>query len=360
MTRLILMAGLGGAGTTTLVGAAADAARSAGMRVEVVDASGTASVLGAPLRDLVSATVGAMAVASGADRLPPEAWASLPPARLLAALDELRRAALEADLVLVDAGTLTALRDLLALPHTLVQLLDASLTPRTAMARPGSGSEPLFEALSEARLQVLHLVALMTSPEASVRLVGRPTEDAAEPLALAAGTAALLGVTVDGIVLHRYPRRKDGASERARSRARAVEAAVRRAVPDVPVWRSSDRPRPVPKGRAVQELLCATNAVAADDEPTPSGDGFQWRVRVPAVVTDRVRAGTQGGSLVLEFAGVHRWLELPAVLKRCVAVDGERTASGITVTWAPDASVWPASAREESRGTLHEEDGTDG
>lgn len=347
MSRIVLMAGLGGAGTTTLVGAAADEARAAGLRTDVVDATGTTAVLGTPLRDLVSSTIGAMAVASGADRLPPEAWSSLPPARLLVTLDEVRRAALDADLVLVDAGTLVALRDLLDLPHVLLRLLDASLTPRTAMARSGTGSETLFEALSEARLQLLHLVSLLTSPTTSVRLVGRATDDAVEPLAVAAGTAALLGVTVDGVVLHRFPRRKDGASDRERRRARGVESAVQAALPGIPVWRSADRPRPVPKGSGVPDVLTSVDAVTADSEPTASGDGFEWQVRLPAVVADRVRAGTQAGWLVLEFAGVHRWLELPAVLKRCVAVGGERTASGLTLTWAPDASVWPATSTAE-------------
>ncbi len=345
MSRIVIMAGVGGAGTTSLVDATVRDARSTGASVRSIDAAEPQRSLALDLSALVSATIGSMAVSSGADRLAPEAWASLPGVRILAVLDEMRRACLEEDVVVVDAGSLVTLRELLELPHVLLRLLDASLTPRSAMARPDSGA--LFDSLSEARLQVLHLQSVLTSDSTSVRLVGRAEADGIDPVVAAAGTASLLGLTVDGVILARFPRRRDGASDRVRKQARRVEAVLQAALLHVPVWRSSDRPRSAPKGRAVLDVLAPANAVAPLGEPVAAGDGYRWDLRMPGEVAQRVRAGTQGGALVLECRGVHRWLELPAVLKRCVAVDGERTEGGLSLRWVPDADVWPRADREE-------------
>lgn len=348
MSRIVIMAGLGGAGTTSLVDATVRDAGSTGASVCCIDVAEPQRSLAPDLSALVSATIGSMAVASGADRLAPEAWAALPGVRTLAVLDEIRRACLEEDVVVVDAGSLATLRELLELPHVLLRLLDASLTPRSAMARPDSGA--LFDSLSEARLQVLHLQSVLTSESTSVRLVGRAADDGIESVVAAAGTASMLEVTVDGVILARFPRRKDGVADRLRKQARRAERALQAALPHVPVWRSSDRPRSAPKGRAVLDVLAPANAVAPLGEPVASGDGYRWDLRMPGEVTQRVRAGTQGGSLVLEYRGVHRWIDLPAVLKRCVAVDGERAETGLSLRWVPDADVWPQADREE-RGT---------
>lgn len=348
MSRIIILAGLGGAGTSTLVDATVREARSTGASVCTVDVADPDRTLAPDLRALVSSTIGAMAVAAGADRLVPEAWGSLPGVRLLSALDEIRRASLEEDLVVVDAGPLLGLRDLLDLPHVLIRLMDASLTARSAMARQDSGA--LFERLSEARLQVLHLHSQLTSAATSVRLVGCPTTDAVEPLATAAGIAGLLGVTVDGVVLHRFPRKRDGASDRVRKQARRAEAALRAELPHLPVWRSTEPPRPAPKGRSVMEVLAPCNAVMPVGEPTDLDDGYRWDLQMSSRLMKEVRVGTQNGSLVLEYAGVHRWLDLPAVLKRCVAVDGERRETGLSLRWIPDADVWPRADREERGG----------
>ncbi len=345
MTRIVIMAGLGGAGTTSLVDATVRDARSTGASVWSIDVAEPQRSLAPDLRALVSATIGSLAVASGADRLAPEAWASLPGMRNLAVLDEIRRACLDEDVVVVDAGSLVTLRELLELPHVLLRLLDASLTPRSAMARPDSVA--LFDALSEARLQVLHLQSVLTSDSTSVRLVGRAADDGVESVVAAAGISSLLGVTVDGVILSRFPRRKDGDSDRVRKQARRVEGALQAALPHVPVWRSSDRPRSAPKGCALLDVLAPANAVAPLGEPVASGDGYLWDLRMPSEVAQRVRAGTQGGSLVLEYRGMHRWLDLPAVLKRCVAVDGERAETGLALRWEPDADVWPRVDREE-------------
>lgn len=344
MSRIILLAGPGGAGTSTITAATCRSAAEAGLSTHSVDAGDPDRALDPDLRGLLGMTVGAMALSAGADRLLPEAWSSLPGVRLLAVLEEVRRAAIDHDLVVVDAGSLVALRELLDLPHVLLRLLDATLTPRSAMTGPDGGA--LFDALSEARLRMLHLVSLLSSRGTSVRLVGRPTDDAVLPLVTSAATTVLLGATVDGVVLPCFPRRKDGAPEARRLEARRVETELQVALPEIPVWRSFTRPRPVPKGRVVTEVLSDDNAVAPVGDPTPVGDGFHWDVRMPSAVTDEVRAGTQAGSLVLEYRGVHRWIDLPSVLKRCVPVAGERTETGLSLEWSPDAAVWPASRHD--------------
>lgn len=345
MTRIILLAGNGGAGTSTMVRATAEAAAAPGVSVRVIDAADPGLLPSAQLRELVSATIGSMAVQAGAERLIPQAWESLAGARHLAALDGIRRASIEDDLVVVDAGSLVSLRDLLNLPGVLLRLLDASLTPRTAMARTADGA--LFDALSEARLQVLHLGSLLGSSDTTVRLVARSTDDAIAQVAKAAASAGLLGVAVDGVVLPRFPRRKDGAPDAVRRQAQRAESALRQTMAPVPVWRSFTRPRPAPKGSSVLDRLAVDTVLVPADEPTPAGGGFRWDLSMPPVLRDRVRVGVQAGSLVLETDGVHRWVELPSVLRRCSAVDWERTEAGIVTHWIPDAAVWPSGAREE-------------
>lgn len=342
MSRVILLAGLDAADTADFAAATAEAVEATGMSVRVLHAGDASRIPATGIATMVGATLGAVGAEIGADPLIPEAWAGLPSVRILTVLDEIRRTRQEGHVTVVDVGSLSDLRDLLNVPQVLQRVLDASLTPRTAMRRSGAGEAELFDVLSEARLQVLGMTGVLASAQTSVRLVGRPTMAGIELLASGAGEVLLSGVQVDGIVLHPFSRKQDGAAKRDRRSAQRALRALRVLVPGMPVWRSGRRVRPVPAGCVVTDVLPAESRPAAGGRPIPDGQGFTWDLTLPDPIRDVCRVGVQGGSLVVEYSGIRRWLELPSVLQRCVPVEGHRTAAGIRLIWAPDQDVWPA------------------
>ena len=346
--RLILMSGLGGAGTSTLAEATVCAAVENGASAALVDASGSGRGKAAPaaLQSLVAGTLGLVARTAGAEGVAPELWSGLPSAALAAALDEIREVRASVDLVVVDAGPLGRLRDLVLLPSVMTGLLDACLTPRMAMWRaPGAvqdGEGELFPGLSRARTEAVRWHSMLVDPGTSVRLVGRPTKDAVDALTRAAAVSLLLGMNVEGVALPRFPRRKDGDLPFARKGALAAQRRLEAS--GLTVWRPSPA-RPVPKGSEAAQLLGSTAGVLRAPSLAVTQEGRDFILAIPLFgpALEAARVGTQGTDLVVEYEGVHRWIELPSVLQRCTPVDVVRTSSGLTMRWSPDEGLWPST-----------------
>jgi arsenite-transporting ATPase len=92
-----------------------------------------------------------------------------------------------------------------------------------------------------------------------------------------------------------------------------------------------------PLGR-VHVLDAEQITVVAGDE--------EYMIDLPLVGEARERAtvGRLGDDLVVQFAGVHRWLPLPPLLRRCRPTHAVRTPQGLRIAFAPDAALWRSDA----------------
>lgn len=358
-SRVIVLAGDGGAGTTTHARRTANELRDLGLSVAEVDASG--DVLSDPSAAVVSAlqeTLGVLWRDAGAEAVLPEQWGGLVGISLLDAWHRIVLARRASDVVVVDAGSLARLRDLAAAPGTLLGLLDAAMTPRSAMWRPSSGDASLFESLSALRMSVREWSAALQGPRTSARLVARPDADAIPRLLRTREQVTILGLLVDGIVVSQVPGKRDRGRKAERQAALGVRDEYRTRVPAVPVWHSTPRIAVAPRGVSAADVLVdpgkgtpRVSTCVVDD------DGGNYTLHIPlGDVAGDVRVGVQGASLVLALDGVHAWHELPSVLTRCEPVHAQRTADGLAVRWEPVGDLWTASLTD-ARAADHRAEG---
>lgn len=342
MSRLILLTGPGGAGTSTVARATLEAAREEGAAAELVDVAREA---GAGAIDLATSTIGRLFAALGADGLPVQAWVALPEVRLLSTLLRVSDLMAEVDAVVVDAGPLTAAADLVQVPQSLERLLDAALTPTLAMWRSSDGDDVGFGALSDARRAIVRLRRMLQGSETSVRLVVPATLDGAAAARHGVSVFTVLGVAVEGIVLNRFPKGSEDWPRQARREAESALDDLASAADGIPVWKSTSRVRPVPKGRSVlgpqgglPGLSEAALAVAAGEE------SYVLELPLAARARATARVGVTPEALVVEYDGRYRWLELPAVLRRCEPLPARRRPAGLRLEFRPDPDVWMGGA----------------
>ena len=343
MSRLILIAGADATGASALAHRTLEAAGDEGLRAVLVD--GTRPYLdddddaGTSTVDSLTAALTRVLGEAGADPIAAADWVGLPSISALATLSAAVDALDEADVVVVDAGGLAQVRVLVETPVAVVRLLDSVLTPRLAMHRTSAGESVLFDAFSSARVDALRLVHALRRPDATVRLVTPAVEAVAHATQEALAVLALLGVAVDGIAVTGMPRSGDGASKQARRHAQALVDALE--VDGVTVWSAGRRGRPAPKGRSPVAVLGAVPGLDDARLHVEVGDE-ELTVDIPLAHAARadVRVGLQGERLVVESARVRRWLDLPSVLRRCVAVRAERTSTGLRVVFVPDPATW--------------------
>ncbi len=345
--RLILLSGVGGAGTSTVALATAEALEVEGLAVRLVDASSGVSP-DPVVVDRLASSLGRLGAELGADSLIPEAWAFLPAVSSLSALQRMSAGLSDAsiDAVVVDAGPLSWARDLVQLPAAALRLLDALLTPRMAMFRaPGSPREgTVFESLSALRLDVLALRQMLQRPTTTLRLVTTPDERAVRRTSRALGTFAMLGIGVDGVVVNRFPRKSEGWPKTVRTEADQCLDLMARAADGVEVWSSTSKVRPVPKGRSAMGPLGRVLVLDADQLTVTVGDEeFRMEVPLAGPAREEARIGRQGDQLVVQFDGVTRWIDLPPVLRRCLSLEAVRTDRGLSVRFAPDPATWRQS-----------------
>ena len=200
------------------------------------------------------------------------------------------------DRVVVDCGSSIQARQLVETPSILLRLLDSALTPRLAMWRFPGEADPdptVFEALSDARNELLRMEKALTGGESVMRIVASVEDEQA--CQDAASRFGVLGV----------------ASE---------------------VWLGGTRLAQVPR------LAIDASAVVE------TGDDYLLDLALSGTAAARARVGRRGEDLVVELDGVHRWLPLPPVLIRCRAADATRIEGGLRVRFTPDPSRWRAPA----------------
>lgn len=346
--RLILVAGPGGSGSTTVAALTAlhvAAERQAetvlvsadplaeqiltgteqpdgdpdlhnGVRLRRAEPDADASAL----LDLLDALPGGAA----GDPLDASELGSLPGAAeiwvLLAVADELRR---ERAAVVVDAGS--ALPQLLRIPEALAlladRLLPAPLRLLQALRRgsPGAAAAGTVDRLL-GRLLAVH--AALTDPVlCRFLLVAGATGMRQQLTRRLALLSALYGQPARLLDIARQPAEPVG--------DRLAELARR---------------CPLPVDGAVDP-----ERVGPDADPAMAPDGeWHWRIALPGARRDELALSRSGDDILLTVVGHTRRVELPSVLTRCTVLGAQHTDAGLLVRFAPDPARWPEALLPEA------------
>jgi arsenite-transporting ATPase len=371
--QVLLVTGPGGAGSSTVAAAtalhrAADGARVVLLTAQqpaVPDLTGSVTVdVVAPLPALESlwarhaeqlaAAVPVLTVPPATSVVPVPGVTAF---ALLAALAGHARSG-DADVVVVDAGSVPDATALVALPGALRWWLGqvaptrlrvlATLRAAATPGRPGAAAGAL--AAAAAVEELLDAVPLADPARTAVHLVLRPDQGAAACLQETAAALGVLGQRVASATVARVLPAGAGEWWAARAAVQSDALTRVRALP-VPVAEVAEAAVPpgsaaelTALGAAVPETVSALSPAPAARR-TPEG----WTLDVPLPHARRGDVGLTrwADDLVVTAAGVRRSLPLDALLRRCTVVGGHLTAPGteqatLEVRFTPDPEQWPA------------------
>jgi len=377
--RILLFTGKGGVGKSTVAAGTAALAAAAGHRTLVLSTDPAHS-----LADAFGATVGpeptevapdlfvqqvdaqlrfeqswaeiqgyllSVLDVAGVDRVAAEELTVIPGAEEVLALLELRLHALggEWDVIIVDCAPTAETLRLLALPEALgwymqrvlpierrvVKVLKPVLTRAAGVPMPG---DSVFDALERLHAELDEVRALLSGPDASVRLVLTPENVVLAEARRSYTTLSLFGYRVDGVVANRvFPA---GGSDEWRAgwvvAQDEVLTQVDQSFAGLPVWRSVYRTRE-PVGVAALTQL-ARDVYGADDplvaargngpfRLTRHSSGALLRLALPFVTRSEVDLARNGDELVVTVGSYRRLLTLPAGMARH-RVAGARVEQG--------------------------------
>ena len=377
--RILLFTGKGGVGKSTVAAATAALAADSGRRTLVLSTDAAHS-----LADAYGVSVGSEPeeVAPGlfvhqvdAQRRFEESWAEIqgyllsvlevagvdpvaaeeltviPGAEEVLALLELRLHALsdEWDTVVVDCAPTAETLRLLALPEALgwymtrvfpverrvVKALRPVLSRAAGVPMP---EDDVFGAVERLHAELDEVRALLTGPDAGVRLVLTPEKVVLAEARRSFTTLSLFGYRVDGVVANRvFPEAAGDPWREGWVRAQAeVLSEVEESFAGIPLWRSEFRSaEPVGLAELLdvgRELYAGADplAVRRSQEPlriTRGAGGAVLHLRLPFVGRADVDLARDGDDLVVTVASYRRLLTLPAGLARH-RVAGARVEGG--------------------------------
>lgn len=390
--RLLVVTGKGGAGKTTVAAATAALAARRGVKTLVVSADPAHSLtdaLGlAPARSTgepVEVTAGllvhevdprtrlqrswrqvqewllALLDQAGVDRVTAEELTVLPGATDVLALLEVRELTRSGgyDLVVLDGAPSGETLRLLALPDLLRWWLDRLLPVEHRLARalraPRRGPLGALDALAAVdRLQadLADARAVLTHPEASVRLVVSPEALGVAEARRTRAALALHGYRVDGVVVNRVVP-AGGADPWRTALAQAQQRHLADAAASFGPLPVLHAPYQAAEPVGVAALTHFAESVYADADPlaapgpdaspvvrSETGGGYRLDVPLPLVERADLQLARSGPDLVITVGPHRRLLALPAALRRC-AVTGARLADGrLEVSFWPDPDQW--------------------
>ncbi|WP_236652227.1 ArsA family ATPase [Streptacidiphilus neutrinimicus] len=399
MPRLVLVTGSGGAGRSTVAAATAALAAQSGERVLLVAADDPHRAMdglldhrlgGEPARIGLEPGLFALRLDEqtsfraaglrlmeragplfdllGVEPLEADELSALPGAHELALLDLLRtlpgtaaEGARGYDLVVVDAPPVAQLLTALALPAQLDAYLARLLPDERQAARAlrpllaGLAGVPmpaqwLFEARAWASAELADVRAALDAPGTTVRLVVAPPRGPRARAALRALRA--------GLALHQLP--LESVIVNGAKAPNADDWADRTAWGGVPVHAVADLGREPERGDLFElaepaalaawpegPVLAAREATAwAVSDRLDSSDGqLVWHIPLPGAERGDLDLVRRGDELLLGVAGSRRAVPLPSALRRCTVAGAALREGELTVRFAPDPSLWPASPR---------------
>ncbi|PUA80604.1 ArsA family ATPase [Nocardioides currus] len=377
--RILLFTGKGGVGKSTVAAGTAALSAAAGRRTLVLStdaAHSLADAFGAPagseptevspglfvqqvdaqLRfeqswaEIQSYLLRVLDVA-GVDPVAAEELAVIPGAEEVLALLELRAQALSDawDVIVVDCAPTAETLRLLALPEALgwymervfpverkiVRALGPVLSKAAKVPMP---EDSVFGALERLHAELDEVHALLTGPDASVRVVLTPESVVLAEARRSYTMLSLFGYRVDGVVVNRiFP--EDDADE-WRAGWVAAQSAVLEQVDEsfagVPQWRSVYRVAEPVGVDALRDLAADVYggsdplAAATSDGPfrvTRTEAGAVVHLALPHVTRDEVGLARHGDELVVSVASYRRLLTLPQGLSRH-RIAGARVVGG--------------------------------
>jgi arsenite-transporting ATPase len=393
--RILLFTGKGGVGKSTVAAGTAALAAASGLRTLVLStdpahslADAFGAVVGpeptevtaglfvqqvnAQLRfeqswaDIQKYLLSVLDVA-GVDRVAAEELTVLPGAEEVLALLELRLHVLSEvwDVIVVDCAPTAETLRLLALPEALgwymervfpmqqrvMKALKPVLTRAAGVPMPGGS---VFEAVERLHAELDEVQALLSGPDASVRIVLTPEAVVLAEARRSYTTLSLFGYRVDGVVANRvFP--SDGADDWRAGWVLAQDEVLERVAESfvgLPVWRSEYRTAE-PVGAEALRLLAEELYDGSDPLAAPTGGGPFRVVRttsgavlhlaLPNVSRAEVDLARNGDELVVTVGSYRRLLTLPAGLSRH-RVAGARVEQGelqVRFTETPQDQVPP-------------------
>jgi arsenite-transporting ATPase len=289
--------------------------------------------------------------AAGVDPITAEELTVIPGAEEVLALLELRTHALSGDwdVIIVDCAPTAETLRLLALPEALgwymhrvlpverrvVKALRPVLSRAAGVPMPG---DSVFDALERLHAELEEVRALLSGPDASVRIVLTPENVVLAEARRAYTTLSLFGYRVDGVVANRiFP--AEGADDWRAGWVVAQDEVLERVAESfagLPIWRSAYRPRE-PVG--VEALTALAREVYDEDDPLAaakgggpfrisSGEhGAVLRLSLPLVSRAEVDLARNGDDLVVTVGSYRRLITLPSGLAR-YRIAGARVEQG--------------------------------
>ncbi|MEE3126180.1 MAG: ArsA family ATPase [Actinomycetota bacterium] len=396
--RILLFTGKGGVGKSTVASGTAALAAADGHRTLVLStdaAHSLADAFGAPVgpeptevaprlfvqqvdaqlrfqqswADIQRYLLSVLDVA-GVDPVAAEELTVIPGAEEVLALLELRLQAMSGrwDVVVVDCAPTAETLRLLALPEALgwymhrvlpaerriVKALKPVLTRAAGVPMPG---DDVFDAIERLHAELEEVRALLSGPDASVRLVLTPETVVLAEARRSYTNLSLFGYRVDGVVANRvFPSGGDAWREGWVAAQDAVLAQVSQSFAGLPVWRSEYRPVE-PVGVEALHTLATEVYDGSDPLAPPQGEGpFQvtrtdrgavLRLALPFVTRAEVDLARNGDELVVTVGSYRRLLTLPSGLSR-LRVAGARVEHGqLQVRFAEPAG--DGSATDQGR-----------
>lgn len=269
------------------------------------------------------------------------------------------------DLVVVDAAASGETLRLLAVPDSLVRAVDRVWSPGRRLGLHRTRPEPaVAAAMARLRDELAAVRSLVLAPTTSVRLVLVPE---AVGLAEARRTFTALtvqGVAVDAVVANRVvpsdgddPWRTSWATAQARLLAEADESFAPLMVQRLPYLSEEPvgaealdllgstllEPAGDPDGEggpsAVERLLRAV--VTLGPQVRRTDQGYELVLPAPLASAREVELARDGDDLRLEVQGTRRVVALPPVLRRCIATCAVVTGGSLVVQLVPDPRSWP-------------------